>query len=84
MKKITIVFTLVLACLVTLYTTHCGVCPADSSSPPVEITEEDGSPSVYPYQIKFTNDAVTDNGDGTVSVATGGGSGAPTDRKSVV
>ena len=26
-----------------------------------EITEEDGSPSVFPYKIKFSNDTVTDN-----------------------
>lgn len=40
------------------------------------ITEEDGSPSVYPWKVKFTNGTVTDNGDGTASVTiTGGASG---------
>jgi hypothetical protein len=42
---------------------------------PLEITEEDASPSTFPYQIKFANGTLTDNGDGTVSVAGGGGSG---------
>ena len=39
------------------------------------ITEEDGSPSVYPWKVKFTNGTVTDNGDGTASVAITGGPG---------
>ena len=46
----------------------------DISTPPLEITEEDASPSTFPYQIKFANGNVTDNGDGTVSIAGGGGS----------
>lgn len=33
------------------------------------ITELDGSPSVFPWKIKFPNSTVTDNGDGSVSVA---------------
>lgn len=37
------------------------------------ITEEDGSPDVYPWQIKFSNGSVTDNNDGTVSVSSSGG-----------
>lgn len=38
-------------------------------SPAMSVQEEDGSPAVYsPYQIKFPNDTVTDNADGTVSV----------------
>jgi hypothetical protein len=42
--------------------------------PSVSYTEEDGSPEVWsPYQIKFANGLVTDNADGTVSVASGGG-----------
>lgn len=36
--------------------------------PPVEFTEEDASPSTYPYKVKYPNNAVTDNGDGTVSI----------------
>lgn len=46
-------------------------------SPGVNITEQDGSPSAFPYQIKFANGDVTDNGDGTVSINdqnSGGGS----------
>ena len=39
------------------------------------ITEEDGSPSVYPWRVKFTNGTVTDNGDGTASVSITGGAG---------
>lgn len=41
----------------------------------LEITEEDASPSVFPYQLRFTNGAVTDNGDGTASVSLSAGSG---------
>jgi len=37
------------------------------------ITEEDGSPTLYPWQIKFANGTVTDNGGGSVSVAGGSG-----------
>ena len=40
---------------------------------PLEITEEDGNPSTFPYQVKFSNGSVTDNGDGTVSVSTSSG-----------
>jgi hypothetical protein len=40
---------------------------APPSNTPIEITEEDGSPSIYPYQIKFPNGSITDNGDGTLS-----------------
>lgn len=47
--------------------------------PPLNITEEDGAPSAYPYKAKFSNGSVTDNGDGTVSIAGGGGGGAETD-----
>lgn len=43
----------------------------------VEFTEEDGSPSCFGYQAKFANGNVTDNGDGTCSIAdqTGAGGG---------
>jgi hypothetical protein len=37
------------------------------------VTEEDGSPSTYPWKLKFSNGSVTDNGDGTASIATSGG-----------
>ena len=39
------------------------------------IQEEDGSPTGKPSTIKYANGALTDNGDGTFSVAAGGGSG---------
>lgn len=39
----------------------------------LNITEEDGSPSTFPYKVKFTNGTVTDNGDGTTSISSGGG-----------
>lgn len=42
-----------------------------------KISEEDGSPSGFPWSVKFSNGAVTDNGDGTFSVSTGGGGGTP-------
>src|SRR3990167_4205971 len=48
--------------------------------PPFSVSEEDGSPTVWqPWQIKFSNGVVTDNGDGTVSVNISAGTGgAPT------
>ncbi len=38
------------------------------------ITEEDGSPSVYPWKLKVSNGSLTDNGDGTASLAGGSAS----------
>lgn len=38
----------------------------------LEITETDNSPSVFPYQVKFPADSVTDGGDGTASIAFSG------------
>jgi len=35
----------------------------------VTVQEEDGSPSATPSTLKFANGSVTDNGDGTVSIA---------------
>lgn len=46
---------------------------ASADLAPLEITEEDASPSTFPYKVKFTNGSVTDNGDGTTSISTGGG-----------
>lgn len=43
----------------------------------LRIKEEDGSPSKTPHTVKVTNGTLTDNGDGTVSLNTGGGSGSP-------
>jgi hypothetical protein len=49
--------------------------PAYADLSPLEITEEDGAPSTFPYKVKFSNGTVTDNGDGTTSVSSGSGSG---------
>ena len=46
---------------------------ASADLAPLEITEEDASPSTFPYKVKFSNGSVTDNGDGTISVSAGGG-----------
>ncbi len=56
----------------------CSVGYADIENPLI-ITEEDTSPLVVPYALKFTNGTVTDNGDGTASINVTGSSGAPTD-----
>ncbi len=42
---------------------------AQVSNPPIEVTEEDASPSTFPYKLKFPNTSVTDNGDGTASIS---------------
>ena len=49
---------------------------ADVARGRTEVTEEDASPSVFPYQIKFANGTVTDNSDGTASVSSSGASTA--------
>lgn len=41
------------------------------------ITEEDGSPSVYPWKIKVSNGTLTDNSDGSASLSTNGVPAAP-------
>lgn len=41
----------------------------------LNIEESDGSPSTFPWKLKVTNGSLTDNGDGTASLATGAGSG---------
>lgn len=48
--------------------------------PPFSVTEEDGVPLVWqPWQIKFSNGTLTDNGDGTVSINISANTGgAPT------
>jgi hypothetical protein len=48
---------------------------AQSSPGFLSLTEEDGDPDCYGWQIKATNGSVTDNGDGTCSISTGGGVG---------
>lgn len=52
----------------------CSTAFADTNNP-LNITEEDGSPSVYPYKLKFTNATVTDGGDGTASISVTGAGG---------
>lgn len=44
---------------------------------PLNFRESDGSPDTYPYQVKVSNGTLTDNGDGTITISTGGGSGSP-------
>lgn len=44
----------------------------------LNIVEEDGLPSTFPYKLKVTNGTLTDNGDGTTSLSVGSGSGAST------
>lgn len=50
--------------------------PMDYTQPPLNVEEEDGSPSVFPYKLKVTNGTLTDNGDETASLTTGGGGGS--------
>lgn len=50
-----------------------SACYADGISSRLNITEADGSPSTWPWQAKFSNGTLTDNGDGTVSITSGGG-----------
>lgn len=45
------------------------------TQPNLNVEEEDGSPSTYPYKLKVTNGTLTDNGDNTASLTTGGGAG---------
>lgn len=41
--------------------------------------EEDGVPTTFPYKVKVANGSLTDNADGTISLASSGGSpGTPT------
>ncbi len=48
-------------------------------TPPGQLTtEEDGTPSLRCIQYKFSNNSVTDNADGTCSIAGGGGGGGGT------
>lgn len=54
-----------------------------SSSSSLIVTEVDGSPSGTPTTIKFSNGSVTDNGDGSFSVATGAGGGGDVSSNTV-
>lgn len=58
--------------LIAFYSTSLAFADGD---PGLNIAEEDGSPSLYPYQLKVTDGTLTDNGDGTASLQTGGGGG---------
>lgn len=40
----------------------------------LNISEIDGSPSVWPYKLLVSNGSLTDNGDGTATLSAGGGS----------
>ncbi len=40
-----------------------------STSAPLNVTGEDGSPTTYPWQLRFPNGSITDNLDGTTSIA---------------
>lgn len=51
----------------------CSSAYADISGK-LNFEEADGSPSVYPYKLKVSNGTLTDNGDGTASLSTGGSS----------
>lgn len=42
----------------------------------LNIASQDGTVNTFPYKAKFSNGSVTDNGDGTVSITSSGGSGA--------
>lgn len=44
-----------------------------NSAPGVYVQEEDGSPASRFRRLKFSNGSVTDNGDGSASITTGGG-----------
>ena len=68
MKKIVLVILMVLAISV-------GVADAGFfSAPGTQVQEEDGSPDVRALTLKVTNGSLTDNGDGTASITTSGGS----------
>lgn len=41
----------------------------------MNIEETDGSPSVFPWKLKVSTGSLTDNGDGTATLSTGGGGG---------
>jgi len=41
--------------------------------PRLKVQEEDGAPATYPVILKFPNGTLTDNGDGSISLATGAG-----------
>ena len=73
MKKIVLVILMVLAISV-------GVADAGFfSAPGTQVQEEDGSPDVRALTLKVTNGSLTDNGDGTASITTSGGSSEWTD-----
>ena len=76
MKKLLITF-LILICAKLVFAQQPLVC----------VGEPDGAPdpnALCVWQLQFSNGSVTDNGDGTASVSTGGGSGAPTDADYLV
>lgn len=56
----------------------CLIVSSNSFASVNNITEEDGSPSIYPWKLKVSNGTLTDNGDGSASLTTGGGGGGGT------
>lgn len=69
-----------------LFLIVCGFISTDveaqtrTSSPPLTIQEEDASPTGSPRTLKVTNGSLTDNGDGTFSLSSAGGSSEWTDQ----
>ena len=56
-----------------------SVCFADGTSPsPLNIKTQDGTVNTWPWQLRVTNGTLTDNGDNTDSLNTGGGGGSST------
>ncbi len=50
-----------------------------TATPPLKVQEVDGSPTGRPRVLKFSNGAVTDNGDGSFTITSGGAAGSATD-----
>lgn len=61
--------------LILLFLLMCTTAYADVDNP-TEWTELDGAPSVFdPWKVAFSNGSMTDNGDGSISISSAGGSG---------
>ena len=73
----------ILITLCMLFVAGCAWAQFSSVAPGFAIQEEDGSPDTTAFVLKVGNGDLTDNGDGTVSLATGGGSGTTDDDVTV-
>ena len=62
----------------------CSAQPMNYTNPPLNIEEEDGSPSTFPYKLKVPNTSLTDNLDETSSLDYGKGIGGAMTAGSVV